>query len=180
MARRRGPQIRVRGVNEEDLRLAVVEACHERRRGGRAPSPEDIDRYLENERHEIYAALEDARGTEARFATYRRLMPGRSQPVGRFPSRRIGAVAVVASYQPGVTHSSVVARCEPPPTDPGWTEEILEKIRQNANVTGIEVRVGQDYGTIVARIHVESPTAFRAQFGSIQASLRNLPHDDGA
>ena len=126
---------------------------------------------METEHPEILHPLKADRGTEARYALYRRLQPTRTRPVGAFPVAVIGAVAVIPADREYVTNSNVVARMEPPPATPEWTSQVLDEIRKVAMISRVTVRVGRNYGTIVAEIVTSSAVDYAAQVGAIQAAI---------
>lgn len=174
MRSRPGPKIHIEGVPEEDL-LAAVDAAYQEM--GRHARPEDVDLYLKMERPEVFGPLANTRGVQARHSLYGRLRPGRSRPAGRFPTARIGAVAVVAlGEEDTVKHSNVIARVKPADMSPTWWQPIVEQIPY---VVDLRVRLGRDCGTIIAVVRPQSEHRTVPPSGSIQASLADATVLDG-
>lgn len=165
MASRRGRRIRVPGVTEELLRLAVAAGYRE---PVRRPRPEDIDLFLMMEFPDVFRPLAAARGVQARHSLYRRLRPRRLRAADHFPTASIGAVAVVTTGMTDtVTHEQVVARAEPSNPDPIWWRSVVDRV---PDVVELRIRRGVDYATIVAVVNRKTFDQGLPVFGAVQGS----------
>lgn len=162
----RGPRILVSGLSEDQLTNAIADAFRE---CGSHSKVVKVDEYLEAHRRGVFSALCKARSPQARYSLYNRLRPLPRLADGHYPAVSIGAIAVVSAVNPtSVTDADVRWRRPKGESDPLWWQPLLAEVPE---LVDVRVRVGRDFGTVIAvsrsPVERDSLTSFGTQSAAI-------------